>query len=193
MQENNNASDHLEQICEMNRLFLSFLHERARRRVDCLGLDETTCELLRTATEAQLDRAATVPRALFSFAIDALRAADAPLQRDAGDLIAIYSLQSKLLLSARNLCRQNAHLAQTFLGLPARMLIRLRCLTLIELVALAETDCLVAAGFDSEPWLWRELLGAGNSSERRSLRLIALQPRTGDLTQHADSGGADAR
>jgi hypothetical protein len=192
MQENNSASDHLEQICEMNRLFLSFLQDRARRRIDCLGLDEATCELLHAATETQLDRAATLPRALFSFDIDPLRAADAPFERDAGNLIAIYSLQSKLLLSARSLCRQNAHLAQTFLGLPARMLIRLRCLTLIELIALAETHCLVAAGFDGEPWIWRELLDAGRSSEKRSLRLIALQPRTGDLTLHAESGAAEA-
>ena len=185
MQENNSPIEHLELVSEMNRLFLSFLHERAVRRADCLGLDADTCKLLRLATDAQLDRAATLPRALFTIDVEPGCAVDVLRERDSGDLIALYSLQSKLLLSARNLCRQNAHLAQTFLGLPARVLIRLRCLTLMDLVTLAETASLVAAGFEREPWLWRELLRHTDATEQRRLRLLALQPRASDLNLHA--------
>jgi len=188
MQENNSPLEHLELVCEMNRLFLGFLQGRARRGADCLGLAEPIRGLLCSASEAQLDRAAELPRALFHLNIDVDAAAEAPPGQTSGELIALYSLQSKLLLSARNLSRQNAHLARAFLGLPARTLIRLRGLVLMDLANLAEAACLVAAGFNEEPWLWRELLCSENPTEQRRLRLIALQPRAVDIHPAAASG-----
>lgn len=193
MQENNSPLEHLELVYEMNRLFLSFLKDRARRRSDCLGLTPSICTLLREAGEARLDQAAALPRALFHIDIDLSETAVRAPERMSRDVIALYSLQSKLLLSARNLIRQNAHLAQTFLGLPARTLIQLRCLALMELATLADTACVLAAGFEAEPWLWRELLCSENPLEQRRLRLIALQPRAADIGAAPQSDTAQRR
>jgi len=188
MHENNSPLEHLELVYEMNRLFLSFLQGRACRGVECLGLATPVCALLRTATDAQLDRAAGLPRGLFRIDCDLDTRAARALERDSSELIALYSLQSKLLLSARHLCSQNAHLAQAFLGLPDRTLVRLSCLALLELATLAETACLVAASFEDEPWLWRELLCSENPMDLRRARLIALQPRAADMNAVAEPG-----
>ncbi len=183
MHENNNSIPHLELLFEMNRLFLSFLQERARRGQDCLGLPAGIAPLLSTAHDAQLDRAASLPHALFclSLSSESGRAADAPLIHMSSEAIAIYCLQVSLLQSARNLCRQNAPLAQTFLGLQAGCLMRLRCLALIDITSLAESTRAVRAGFASEPRLWTQILNMNDADDHRALRLIALQPRATDM------------
>jgi hypothetical protein len=182
MHKNNIALEHLELIHEMNRLFLSFLQTRAQRRRDCLGLALPICELLRTATEEQLDRAAGLPRALFRLDIDLNATADAPGEREASERLAMFALQSALLLNARHLSYRNAHLAQAFLGIGPQTLMRLRRLALIELANIAETARLVAAGFDDEPWLWRDLLCSESEPQLRTVRLLAMQPRRSDIT-----------
>lgn len=193
MHENNSLSEHLELVEEMNRLFLSFLQGRARRGVECLGLPEPACALLRNATAAQLDRAATLPRALFSIDIEDTAAADGSIEQASSETIALYSLQSKLLLSAKILSRRNAHLAQTFLGLSQAALVKLQCLVLVELVELAETARIVATRFDDEPRFWRELLCSEDQLAQRRLRLIALQPRAADLNLSAGPRAARRR
>ncbi|MGD8323009.1 MAG: hypothetical protein PVF50_01490 [Gammaproteobacteria bacterium] len=193
MQENNSPLDHLELVYEMNRLFLSFLQDRARRSFDCLGLPAPIAARLRSAGDAQLDRAAGVPHALFRLDLEPVSAADAPLEYASSEAIALYALQSSLLLSARNLCRQNPHLAQTFLSLPASTLIRLRCLALIEIATVARTARLCSAAFANELWLWHEVLDAESSGEQRRLRLIAMQPRVADLGLPARAAGRQMR
>ncbi len=183
MQENNNSTPHLELLFEMNRLFLSFLQARAQRGQDCLGLPGVIEPLLRDAPEVQLDRAAGLPHALFALNLSdaADFAADAPLPLMSADAAGLYCLQVSLLQSARNLCRQNAPLAQTFLGLQAGCLMRLRCLALIDITQLAESTRAVRAGFVSEPRLWMQMLSMDDSDDQRCLRLIALQPRATDM------------
>lgn len=181
MQENNTTLDHLDLVYEMNRLFLSFLQGRAKRDIDCLGLPAAISALLRSADDEQLNRAAALPHALFRLDLAPSSTADAPLERSSSEAIALYCLQVSLLQSVRNLCRQNAHLAQAFLSLPATSLVRLRCLVLIELTGLAESSRLVRAGFADKPWLWREMLSADAALDQRRLRLIAMQPRTADM------------
>jgi hypothetical protein len=183
MQENHTLLSHLELIHEMNRLFLSFLQDRAKRGCACLGLPASIGALLRAASDVQLDRAASLPHALFSLDLDLeLRTtADAPVPRTSPEAIALYCLQISLLQSARNLCRANSHLAQTFLRLPARTLIQLRCLALIELTGVAATSRLACASFADEAWLWRKILSTGAPEDQRRLRLIALQPRAVDV------------
>ncbi|MGD8808093.1 MAG: hypothetical protein PVG24_00740 [Gammaproteobacteria bacterium] len=183
MQKNHSALEHLELIHEMNRLFLSFLHARAKRRRDCLGLAAPVCELLRAASEEQLDRAAALPRALFRLDIDLEASAGANMESDPGERIALFSLQSALLLNARHLSRRNAHLAQAFLGIGTQTLIRLRSLVLLELANIAKTARLVAASFDDEPWLWRDLLCSESEPAQRRIRLLAMQPRSTDMTR----------
>lgn len=181
MQENNNPLDHLERVYEMNRLFLSFLQLRARRRADCLGLPGPIAVLFRTASDAQLDRAAALPQALFRLNLERRNTADAPMERTSKEATDLYCLQISLLQGARNLCRRSSHLARTFLSLPASSLIRLRCLALLELTGVAESSQLVRASFSDEPWLWNEVLSSQAAGEQRQLRLLALQPRAGDL------------
>ena len=181
MQKNHNAHEHLELIHEMNRLFLSFLQTRAKRRRDCLGLAPPVCEMLRGASDEQLDRAAALPRALFRLDIELNVTADAAAESDTAERIALFALQSALLLNARHLSRRNAHLAQAFLGIGPQTLMKLRSLALIELTNIAETARLVAAGFDDEPWLWRDLLCGESEPQQRRVRLLAMQPRSSDI------------
>jgi len=188
MQKNHNALEHLELIHEMNRLFLSFLHARAKRRRNCLGLAPPICEMLRTASDEQLDRAAGLPRALFRLDICLNATADAAIENDTGERIALFSLQAALLLNARHLSRRNAHLAQAFLGIGPQTLIKLRGLALIDLSNIAETAWLVAAGFDDEPWLWRDLLRSESEPQQRTVRLLAMQPRRSDITIDRGAG-----
>lgn len=193
MQENNNLPDQLELLSEMNRLFLAYLQDRARRDLDCLGLPGSVTALLRSADQQQLERAAELPHALFQLNLDAGRAADAVPARSPAETNAVYCLQISLLHSARDLCRQNSHLAQSFLRLSAKTLIRLRCLALIDLAGIAEQTHLVVVRFIEQPWIWKELLCTQIRSETRQLRLIALQPRVTDLTDAPESVSARIR
>jgi hypothetical protein len=183
MLKNNKTLPHLELLFEMNRLFLSFLQVRAQRDQDCLGLPAGIARLLGPATDEQLDRAAGLPHALFALDLNdaANRAADAPPVRMSPEATGVYCLQVSLLQSARNLCHHNAHLAQTFLGLEAASLMRLRCLTLIDITTLAESMRVVRTAFASEARLWTEILSMDDTDDQRWLRLIALQPRAADM------------
>jgi hypothetical protein len=183
MQENNKSTPHLELLFEMNRLFLSFLQARARRGQDCLGLPAVIEPLLDAAPDAQLDRTASLPHALFAVNLNdpADRAADAPLLPMSAEATGLYCLQVSLLQSARHLCRHNAPLAQTFLGLNPGCLMRLRCLALIDITNLPESTRVVSAAFAGEPRLWAQMLSMGDAEDHRSLRLIALQPRASDI------------
>ncbi len=183
MPKNNKSLPHLELLFEMNRLFLSFGQARVQRGQDCLGLSAGITGLLGSATDEQLDRAAGLPHALFALNLNdaANCAADAPPVRMSPEATAVYCLQVSLLQSARNLCHHNAHLAQTFLGLDAASVMRLRCLTLIDITTLAESMRVVSTAFAGEARIWTEILSVDDTDDLRWLRLIALQPRAADM------------
>lgn len=101
--------------------------------------------------------------------------------------MATYCLQLSLLQGARNLCRDSAHLAQAFLSLSSQALIRLRCLALIDITTLAQDAGLVAPSYVDEPWIWEDLLINEAPVDQRRLRLLALQPRGGDMYLAAQS------
>lgn len=196
MQENNNLPEHLELLQEMNRLFLSYLHSCAQRTAAWPGLPAAISAALRLADDAQLDQIATLPQALFRIDPDAATvaaAADAPLSVVRAQARAVYCLQASLLQGARTLCQRNAHLAQTFLRLPAKTLIRLRGMPMVELAAIAESQDLIGVSFADEPWIWAELLSNESMSDQRRLRLIALQPRAAELSQPLLQAGAGIR
>lgn len=194
MQENNNLPDHLELLHEMNRLFLSYLQGCARRGGACWpSLPATLSAALRRADDAHLDLIATLPQALFRIDPDVAGAAEAPLTGFSAETRARYCLQASLLQGARSLCRRNSHLAQTFLRLPAKALIRLRCMPLVELAAIAESTDLIGLSFPDEPWMWTELLSSEPLSDQRRVRLIALQPRAAELEQSFLQAGTRIR
>ena len=184
---------HLERIQEMNRLFLSFLHHRASGSAGCLGLPESVRDLLRRAGDAELDRAAALPHALFRLEPEPAGAADASTEYSIAEAMALYCLQASLLQSARDLCRECSHLALTFLSLPSRTLIRLRCLSLIEITTLARNPRLVTASYPEEPWIWEDLLATETPVDQRRLRLLALQPRAGEMTLAAPASVSHRR
>jgi hypothetical protein len=170
------ATPDLDHVCELNRLFLSFLRTEARNGRFCLGLPDAVTTLLRAASDDVLDRAAQLPRALFRLRVrtpgagDRLQAPVSPRVRVA------HALQLTILLTIWNVSRQSAYRARTFFGLTSREVQRLRTWSLSELPDLALGAELVACNFDDAGWLWRQLLSADEGVPHEHLKLVALQP-----------------
>jgi hypothetical protein len=168
--------DQLEQVHELNRLFLGFLQTRARRNGDCLGLPDASRSVLLKADGAQLDQVAAFPRALFSLSLDeavTLHAMD-PLPSAADS--ARQSVNITILLCAWNFSRQRVHQARVLLGLKAQTIQRLRALQLAELPRVALSPHLVSCAFAGADWLWTQLLTETRPEARQQLALVALQP-----------------
>ena len=125
--------DQLEQVHELNRLFLAFLQSSARDDLDCLGLPPQARGALRGANTAILDSVAEFPRALFRLTLDErlpLAAIDPLRSRNDG---ARYAIALMILQSARTLSRQSTYHARLLMGLESRAIQRLRGLQLKEL------------------------------------------------------------
>lgn len=173
--------DQLEQLRELNRLFLEFLQTAARERVDCLGLPETARPALLAASGTQLELAAAFPRALFRLSIDEALPA-APPWNPAVDAVrapleaARHALRLTILLCAWTLCRQSIYHARLLLGLESRAMQRLRALQLKDLQDLVHAPGAVLCAFADRPRLWSELLTETRPEARQQLALIALQP-----------------
>ena len=168
--------DQLQQVHELNRLFLTYLQTRVRGDRDCLGLPAGARSLLRKTTAEALAVIAEFPRALFDLKLDD-RAA--PQVRDPlpsrGDA-ARHALSLTILLCAWSLSRQSAYQARLLLGLEPRAIQRLRAMQLIDLQQLAHVPELVLCAFAGRDWLWNELLTDARPEARQQLALIALQP-----------------
>ena len=171
-------SHDLDEIYELNRLFLGFLRERARQRVDCLDLAPPTARLLGSVGTPMLESAAQVPRALFRLRLEAPTdwetgrgpRADAPER-------AAHALQLTLLHSTWNLSRRSGYKARLFLGVSLGQLRRLRVTPLSNLPAIAGRPGLVGCAFSGAQWLWRGLLTETRPEHKRQLLLMVLQPQ----------------
>jgi hypothetical protein len=166
----------LDEIAELNRLFLSHLRDRAGKGLDCLDLAPSAARLLTRVPGMRLESAALFPRALFRLH---LRWADEPAPAEQGESSApaAHALQLTLLMSAWNLSRHSAYKAKLFLGLTAQQLRRLRVTPLSRLPAMASGRGLVGCAFSDDEWLWRELLTETRPEFKRQLLLMVLQPR----------------
>lgn len=180
----------LEQVVELNRLFLRLLKSRATKARPCLGLDAATARRLGELSDARLDALAELPRALFRLNLDT--EALPPGESSGGAAMdgATRSLQLAALLTAWNFSRRSIYTARLFLGLSALEITTLSALTLSDLPPLAATDGLVSAAFEDTRWLWRELLEQSRPEQRRRLLLVALQPRTLVATEAARRAAA---
>ena len=167
--------DQLEQVHELNRLFLTFLQCCVRDKVDCLGLPNGARPALCSASGVLLEAVAEFPRALFQISLDDRGAADV---RDLKSRVqsARQSMNLTILLCAWTFSRQSVYQARFLLGLEAHAIQQLRTLQLTDLQRFALAPQLVLCAFPHREWLWIELLTETRPEARRQLALIALQP-----------------
>ena len=162
-------------VRELNRLFLSFLHNRAHERLGCLGLNDTTVATLRATPPVVLEQLAYYPGALFRLKLDALRAPldDArPFSADPAQL----SLQSGILNGVWHLAQRSTFGVRLHLAMRDADVDLLRSMPLLELSRLALTVELVGCAYLESEWVWTELLTETRPEYRRYLLLVGMQP-----------------
>jgi hypothetical protein len=178
-------AEEIDQVYELNRLFLHFLRDQARRAGNCLGLPQACVPRIAGATMAQLDAVANLPRALFVLELADAATGEAFSAGSTAAARARQSLQLTIVLSLWHVCRQSAFKARSIFGLSSDAIRCLRGFALSELPGIAASSRLVACGFADSGWLWSELLADCDPTQRERLRLIALQPRLGDAHAQA--------
>jgi hypothetical protein len=168
--------EELDEIHELNRVFLRYLKQRLGSRGDALDLPSSSLAALARANNALLDRAAEFPRALFRLRLEPWAPWKLMDPKSASLDAAQQALQLTLLLSAWNLSRRSAYAARLFLGLSDAETRRLRAAQLSDLHRLALSCDLIGCAFAQTTWLWPELLRDAQPEQRHQLSLIALQP-----------------
>jgi hypothetical protein len=171
-----NDHEELDEILELNRLFLRYLKQRLETHQSVLNLPAAVTVVMRGASVDTLDTAAEFPRALFALALDAwmpwrLRDPE-PNRKDSS----YQALQLTLLHSTWNIARRSRYAARLFLGLSESEIKRLRATPLGELHGAALGNEVVGCAFADADWLWTGLLTETAPERRRQLRLLALQP-----------------
>ena len=167
--------DPLQQVHELNRLFLTHLQKCVRDDIDCCGLPDFARSPLRRASTDSIAAIAVFPRALFDIKLDdsAPSSVRDPLRsRDDG---ARHALGLTILLCAWTLSRQSNYQARLLLGLEARAIQRMRAMQLSDLQPHAYSPQIVCA-FAGRDWIWNELLNETRPEARQQLALVALQP-----------------
>jgi len=173
------SSDQLQQVHELNRLFLTYLQARVRDERDCLGLPDSARPILRKTSPEALAIIAEFPRALFDLVLDERTAPQVHDPLPSRDDAARHALCLTILLCAWSLSRQSPYHARLLLGLEPRAIQLLRAMQLSELQQLAHVRHLVLCAFAGRDWLWTELLTDARPEARQQLALIALQPGLG--------------
>ena len=171
--------EQLQEIRELNYLFLCFLQAAARSGANCLGLDPAVAKPLRRASSARIGRMTGFPRALFSLDLEEgspslggkLNLPRTRLEQTR------EALTLTVLLCAWNMSRRRVFQARMFLGLSATAIRRLRTLPLSELHQFGRSPRLLSCAFRGVPGLWAGLLRQQDTAVPRALALIGLQPR----------------
>jgi hypothetical protein len=171
--------EQLQQVHELNRLFLTHLQTRLRGDLDCCGLPDAARRSLRCASAESIAAIAVFPRALFDLSLEVrdLSAGSDPLRSLADG--AHHALGLTILLCAWTLSRQSTYQARLLLGLGSRAIQRLRAMQLSDLQPLAHAPRLVLCAFAGRDWIWNELINETRPEARQYLALIALQPGIG--------------
>src|SRR5690554_5791616 len=135
-------ADSLNQIHELNRLFLKSLQARDPAELRDSGFPVDASDLLRRTSSEQICGLAEFPRALFSLAVDA------PAEKGVSSLFdplgdAVYSprkiLELTILFCAWNISRDSVYHARLFFGLTPRAVHTLRTALLSDLPRMALT------------------------------------------------------
>lgn len=166
----------VEEVRQLNRLFLDFMRELPSSDALRFGLSASVCGVLQNASADQIARAATFPRALFSLGPDFPRSATSADTSAAPAAFREQVLRLMLLYGARNLCRMSGYWARLLLRLSDAAIGRLRLADVDEIVEIAASDHVVHAAFDEIDWIWEELLTESRPEYRRRLLLIGFQP-----------------
>jgi hypothetical protein len=169
----------LEQIHELNCLFLRSLQARKIDGLRSAGFPAGAMAALREATPAQLDAIAQFPRALFEFVIDPPPSAgSSPLHGGAAEATGVTSriLELTIAYCAWTASRDSPYHARLFFGLGPEVIKTLRGTPVTKLPWLAMTRASVVCAFRDTGRLWRELLVETRPEARRQLVLVALQP-----------------
>lgn len=172
-------SSELEEIQELNLLFLIYLRSCAREGGDCLGLPAASARTLRELSAAALEAMAAFPRSLFILDLDNLTAAREhlvlpPTVLEQGrQALALF-----ILHSAWNMSRRREFQARIFLRLSVVATRRLRTIALSQLPLLAATPSLLGCAFPGARSLWATLISRTETEMPRALKLIALHPDT---------------
>jgi len=170
-------TDELQEIKELNRLFLILLRERARQGVECLGLAAPLARQIRDAPPAVIEGLSAFPRALFVLNLDCAETAGPVAEEATATLSQMrYALTLTLLLTAWHMSRQRSFQARMFLGLSVRQARSLRTLPLSELHLVAPRPGLLGCAFPEARNLWATLLRHAKHGLPPALHLVGLQP-----------------
>lgn len=191
MASESRKADRLEEIRELNRLFLIYARGCARRGRPCLGLPRRAARQLVEARPETLDSLAELPAALFRLDLDSAPGARdrAPPERHMEQMR--LSLALTVLNSAWHMVRDRVFEARMFLHLSRTSVHRLRVTPLSGIPDLAYTPNLLHCAFAECRHTWSALLNSAEPEAARMLTLIALQPkivpvkRATDLTARA--------
>ncbi|SRR5690606_24276082 len=171
-------AESLEQIHELNRLFLRSLQQRKVEALRSIGFPSGAMTALKEASPERLDTIAEFPRALFDFVLDAQPAGAVAPHAAALDSVPLTSriLDLTIAYCAWSTSRDSAYHARLFYGLGADVIHALRMTPISKLPWLALTRARVVCAFRDAESMWRELLVETRPEARRQLVLVALQP-----------------
>lgn len=174
-------ADRLEEIRELNRLFLDYAQVCARHGRPCMGLPRRATRRLVEAQPETLERLAQLPAALFRLDLErtpGTRGRAAPEQHM--DRMRL-SLALTILNSAWHMARERGFEARMFLHLSKTSLRRLRVTPLSGIPELAYTPNLLRCAFAESRLTWPALFQREEPEAMRMLTLIALQPKVAPI------------
>jgi len=180
MSSDDQLTNRLEELQELNRLFLAYLQARAREGQPCLGLPRRVVACLRDAKPDTLDQIAELPAALFRLQLDPVTELPELVEPPSSALARMQlALVLTILNNARYLARTRPFEARLFLHLSVNELRRLRALPLERLAAMGGARGVLRCAFADTQLTWNALLRPTASDAARMLILIALQPEVG--------------
>ena len=192
MASDRRRADRLEEIRELNRLFLAYVQVCARHGRPCMGLPRRAARRLVEAQPETLERLAQLPAALFRLDLER-----APGTRDRAapeqhmDRMRL-SLALTILNSAWHMARERGFEARMFLHLSKTSVRRLRVTPLSGIPELAYTPNLLRCAFVESRLTWPALFQREEPEAMRMLTLIALQPKVAPIeraSNHLARGG----
>jgi len=170
-------ADRLEEIRELNRLFLTYVQVCARQGRPCMGLPARVARRLVEAQPETLERVAELPAALFRLDLECLhRTRDRAAPERHVDRMRL-SLALTILNSAWHMARERGFEARMFLRLSTTSLRRLRVTPLSSIPELAFAPDLLRCAFADCRLTWLALFDGDAPEATRMLTLIALQPK----------------
>ena len=170
-------ADRLEEIRELNRLFLAYAQVCVRQDRPCMGLPGRAARGLVQAQPETLERLAEIPAALFRLDLDFRQGTrERAVPERHMDRMRL-SLALTILNSAWHMVRDRGFEARMFLHLSNTSLRRLRVTPLSGIPELAYTPDLLRCAFAESRFTWPAFIQRDEPDAIRMLTLIALQPK----------------